>query len=94
MTSVRKRLNHVLYELEYMGTETDEEKAKNVITELKVINGAYKETKHAPMCCFNYEGEQKIVCDIVGPLEHEQFMEKCRECQAQMKTVLANLKTD
>jgi hypothetical protein len=77
-----------------MGTEPDETTAKNVIAELKIINGAYKETRHAPMCCFRYDAEQKIHCDVTGPLEHKLFMEKCKVCQAQIKTVLVNLKTD
>jgi hypothetical protein len=94
MTSVKRRLDHVLNELDAMGTETNEETARNVITELKVIKSAYKETKQAPMCCFRYDGEQKILCDVTGPLEHKQFMEKCRLCQAQIKTALVNLNTD
>jgi hypothetical protein len=94
LTSVRKRLDHVLSELESMGTETNEEASNNVIAELKVINGAYRETKDVPMCCFRYNGEQKIICDIAGPLEHERFMEKCRECQDHIKKVLVNLKTN
>ncbi len=94
MTSIKKRLDHVLNELDSMGTENNEQAAKNVMAELKVIKSAYKETKHAPMCCFRYNAEQKIHCDVTGPLEHKQFMEKCRECQIQIKTVLVNLKTD
>ena len=92
MTSVKKRLDHVIVELDSMGTETDEETAKNIIAELKVIEGAYRETKHAPMCCFRYDSEKKILCDSTGPLEHQQFMQKCKECQAQIKDVLVNLK--
>jgi hypothetical protein len=91
VTSVKKRLDHVIIELDTMGTENDEETAKNVIAELKVIKGAYKETKQAPMCCFRYDAEKKIICDVTGPLDKEQFMEKCQECQAQIKTVLINL---
>jgi hypothetical protein len=94
VTSVKKRLDHVIVELDSMGTETDEQTAKNVIAELKVIKSAYKETKHAPMCCFRYDAEQKIRCDVTGPLEHKLFMEKCKVCQAQIKTVLVNLNTD
>jgi hypothetical protein len=94
VTSVKRRLDHVLNELEAMGTETNEETAKNVVTELKVMKGAYKETKQAPMCCFRYDAEQKIVCDVIGPLDLKQFMEKCRQCQTQIKTALVNLNTD
>jgi hypothetical protein len=77
-----------------MGTETNEQTSKNVIAELKVIKGAYKETKRAPMCCFTYDAEKNIICDVAGPLEHKQFMEKCRECQDQIKSVLVNLNID
>lgn len=77
-----------------MGTETDEATANNIIAELKVIKGAYKETKHAPMCCFRQDSEQKIVCDVTGPLDLVQFMEKCKVCQAQIKKALINLNTD
>lgn len=94
VTSVKKRLDHVLVELDSMGTEIDEEAAKNVVAELEVIKGAYKETKNAPMCCFRYDTEKKIICDVNGPLKPEQFMEKCKECQIQIKNVLINLKTD
>ena len=94
MTSVKKRLDHVLNELDIMGTEINENAAKNVIAELLVINGAYKETKQAPMCCFRYDANSKIFCDVTGPLEHMEFMEKCKQCQAQIKTVLVNLNTD
>ncbi len=94
MTSVKKRLDHVLNELDAMGTEVDEQAAKNVIAELAVIRGAYRETKCAPMCCFSYDAERKLLCDIAGPLEQKQFMEKCRECQAQIKNVLVNLDID
>ena len=81
MTSVKKRLDHVIVELDAMGTETDEETAKNVIAELKVIKGAYKETKRAPMCCFRYDVQQKIICDVTGPLDHEQFMENAENAK-------------
>jgi hypothetical protein len=94
VTSIKRRLDHVLNELDAMGTETNEETAKNVVIELKVIKGAYKETKQAPTCCFRYDGEQNTFCDVTGPLEHKQFMEKCKQCQAQIKTVLVNLNTD
>jgi hypothetical protein len=94
VTSVKRRLDHVLNELDTIGTESDEVTAKNVIAELKVIKSAYKETKHAPMCCFRYDAQQRIVCDVTGPLDHEQFMEKCKQCQAQIKKVLINLNTD
>lgn len=94
MTSVKKRLDHVLNELDQMGTETDEAAYRNVVAELKVIKGAYKETKHAPMCCFRYDSEQRIVCDVAGPLGHKEFMERCLECQAQIKTVLVKLNTN
>jgi hypothetical protein len=91
LTSVKKRLDHVINELDTMGTELDEQTTKNVMAELAVIKGAYKETKYAPMCCFRYDADQKILCDIAGPLEHELFMEKCKKCQAHIKDVLATL---
>ena len=68
-----------------MGTETDEATANNIIAELKIIKGAYKETKHAPMCCLRQDSEQKIVCDVTGPLDPERFIEKCKVCQTHIK---------
>lgn len=94
MTSVKKRLDHVLNELDKMGSEKDENTSRNVIAELKVIKSAYRETKQAPMCCFRYDSEQRIVCDVAGPLEHQQFMEKCLECQTEIKSLLVKLVTD
>ncbi len=93
MTSVRKRLDHVVDELNGMGTEPDEEASDNVIAELSVITAAYKESKSVPMCCFKYDVNSNVLCDVAGPLALEQFMEKCKQCQAQIKNVLVNLKT-
>ena len=94
MTSVKRRLDHVIDELEKMGIEIDDETPKNVIAELSVIKGAYKETIHAPMCCFRYDSQRRIHCDVAGPLEHKQFMEKCKECQAYIRILLTKLNTD
>jgi hypothetical protein len=94
MTSVKKRLDHVLNEIDSMGTKPNMVAAKNVVAELKVIKGAYHETNRAPMCCFRCDNENNLACDFVGPLDKEHFMEKCRQCQTQIKTVLVNLKID
>jgi hypothetical protein len=94
MTSVKKRIDHVLNELDSMGTNPETDAPTNVIAELTVIKGAYRETKLAPMCCFRFDADNKILCDVIGPLEKEQFMEKCKQCQSKIKNVLINLYTD
>lgn len=94
MTSVKRRLHHVLNELSAMGTEPDEKAAGNVATQLSIIKAAFKDSQNYPMCCFRYDAEAKVICDVNGPLTLEQFMQKCRVCQAQMKKILVNLQTD
>ena len=75
-----------------MGVEQDDEKAANAIAELKVISGAYRETKQAPMCCFRCDSQRRLICDAEGPLIHELFMKNCLRCQSEMKDVLDLLK--
>jgi hypothetical protein len=94
LTSVRKRLDHVLVELETIGTEPNEAAAKNILAELAVIHSAYRESEKVPMCCFKYDAAANIVCDVAGPLEHSLFIEKCRQCQSGIKEVLVNLQTN
>jgi hypothetical protein len=94
MTSVKKRLDHVLNELDSMGTTPDDAAANNVLAELAVIHGAYRETVRVPMCCFRCDTENKIACDVIGPLDKATFMEKCKRCQIEIKTMLVNLKTN
>jgi len=91
MTSLKKRLDHVLNELSVMDAELDEEASGNVATELSIIKGAFKESERYPVCCFTYDAGSRIVCDTCGPLGTEAFMEKCRTCQAQIKEALAIL---
>ncbi len=93
MTSAKKRLDHVLVELDSLGTEPDEETSRNIIAELSVINSVYRDSERVPMCCFRYDADRRIVCDVAGPLELPEFMEKCRQCQAQIKHTLKHLKT-
>ncbi len=91
MTSIKKRLDNVLNELDCIGIELDEEKAKNIMAQLRIVKGAYRQTQNAPMCCFHYDADQKLCCDMIGPLEKEAFMQECKACQAHIRDVLANL---
>jgi hypothetical protein len=74
-----------------MDTESDEEASGNVAAQLAIIRGAFKESDHSPVCCFKYDADSKIVCDTNGPLAAEDFMKKCRHCQAQIKQALSLL---
>jgi hypothetical protein len=94
MTSVRKRLDNVLKELDAMDTRLDEEAVRNVMVQLWVVRSAFRETEKSPMCCYRYNLEAQVTCDTTGPLELEQFMKKCRQCQTQIKRVLVNLEAD
>ncbi len=88
MTSIRKRLDYVLNELSNLGTEINEKASSNITTQLAIIKGAFKESSQFPVCCFTYNAEGKIVCDSNGPFFIEEFMDKCRICQAQIKEAL------
>ena len=71
-----------------MDTEPNEKASSNVAAELSIIKGAFKESERFPVCCFTYDACSRIVCDVNGPLATEQFMNKCRICQAQIKEAL------
>ena len=93
MTSIKKRLDYVLNELSVMDSEPDEEASGSVASQLSIIKGAFKESDQYPVCCFTYDAFRRIVCDACGPLSSEEFMKKCKQCQAQIKealTVLSN----
>jgi hypothetical protein len=94
VTSVRKRLDHVIEELSNLGSEPNEETANNIATEIEVIKGQYKDSERVPMCCFRFDSKQRVLCDAQGPLELNEFMTGCRNCQEKIKTVLSKLKTD
>jgi hypothetical protein len=87
-TSIKKRLDNVLDVLSSLGVEPNEHASSNVAAQLAVIKGAFKESKKVPVCCFSYDDCSRILCDVHGPLEAEQFMVKCRKCQAQIKQTL------
>ena len=91
LTSLKKRLDHLLTELSCIGVEPNEEASSNVVAELAIIKGAFKESAYFPVCCFRYDVHSRIVCDVNGPLAIEQFMAKCRDCQAQIKEALLSL---
>lgn len=74
-----------------MDSEPDEEASGSVAAQLSIIKGAFKECDHYPVCCFTYDSCQRIVCDVNGPLATEEFMKKCKQCQAQIKEALAYL---
>ena len=88
MTSIKKRLDYVLNELSVMDTEPNIEASSSVAAQLSIIKGAFKESDHCPVCCFDYDAKSRIVCDVNGPLSAEEFMKKCRICQAQIKQAL------
>ncbi|MCW4047918.1 MAG: hypothetical protein NWE99_10250 [Candidatus Bathyarchaeota archaeon] len=94
LTSIRRRLDNVLNKLSSMGTEPDEEASSNIAAQLSIIKTAFKESKSYPTCCFKYDVDQKVLCDVVGPLTMEEFMEQCRQCQAQIKSTLTHLETN
>jgi len=88
LTSIKKRLDYVLNQLSQMDSEPDQEASNNVVAELSIIKGAFKESDRYPVCCFKYDACSRIVCDVNGPLASEEFMKKCRQCQAQIKEAL------
>lgn len=88
LTSIKKRLDYVLNELSNMDNEPDEQTSGNVVAELSIIKGAFKESDCSPVCCFTYDDCSRIVCDVNGPLSADEFMKKCRVCQAQIKQAL------
>ncbi len=94
LTSIRKRLDHVLNKLSSIGTEPDEETASNLAAQLSIIKEAFKESENYPTCCFKYDAHQKVVCDVHGPLSMKEFMQKCRQCQAGIKNALTYLQAD
>ena len=94
MTSIKKRLDYVLNELSNMGSEPDEEASKSVAAQLSIIKGAFKESERFPVCCFTYDACSRIVCDVNGPLASEEFMKKCRQCQAKIKEALLTLESN
>ena len=91
ITSLKKRLDYVLNELSNMDTEPDEETSNNVVTQLSIVKNAFKESENYPVCCFTYDAGSRIICDSCGPLANEEFMAKCRVCQAQIKEALSLL---
>lgn len=91
MTSIKKRLDYVLNELSSMDTEFDEEASSSVAAQLQIIKEAFKESDRYPVCCFNFDACSRIVCDVNGPLSKEEFMKKCKACQAQIKQALTVL---
>ena len=91
LTSIKKRLDYVLNELSVMDSEPNEQVSNNVAAELSIIKGAFRESDRFPVCCFTYDASSKIVCDVNGPLSSEEFMKKCRQCQAQIKLALTLL---
>lgn len=74
-----------------MGTQPDEKVSGNIAVELAIIKGAFKESSQFPVCCFTSCADDKIFCDMIGPFVIEEFMDKCRMCQAQIKTALMAL---
>ena len=94
LTSLKKRLDHLLTELSCLGIEPNNEASNNVVAELSIIKGAFKESTRFPVCCFTYDANSRIGCDVNGPLKTEQFMDKCKLCQAQIKQALLKLRTD
>ena len=94
MTSVRKRLDNVLKELDAMSNEPDDVAARNVMAQLWVVRSAFRETEKSPMCCHRNNSNDQVTCDTAGPLDMKQFMKKCRQCQAQIKHVLTNLEAN
>jgi len=74
-----------------MDTEPNLEASNGVATQLSIIKGAFKESDYCPVCCFDYDKKARIICDVNGPLTSEEFMKKCRQCQAQIKLALTVL---
>ncbi|MCW3994680.1 MAG: hypothetical protein NWE98_00840 [Candidatus Bathyarchaeota archaeon] len=91
MTSLKKRLDNVLNQLSQMDAELDEQAADNVVAQLSIIKNAFRESDSCPVCCFSYDKNSRLLCDSNGPLGREEFMKKCRSCQAQIKEALSIL---
>jgi hypothetical protein len=64
---------------------------ENVVEELLVIHEALKNSSRYPPCCLVIHENGKISCDILGPLNEEDFLRECRKCQEEIKKFLSNL---
>ena len=91
ITSIKRRLDHLIDQLSTMGAEPDPKAAGNAAAQLAIICGAFHESAKSPVCCFIYDSEKRIFCDSFGPLGQEEFMQKCTKCQSQIKQTLSLL---
>jgi hypothetical protein len=77
-----------------MGSTPQKKTTNNVATQLAIIKGAFKESQNSPACCFKYNADSTVECDVIGPLSIDDFMKRCRLCQAKIKETLTRLQTD
>jgi len=62
----------------------------NVLSELDTIRKALNESDEYPACCLILHSDDRISCDVKGPLAKEEFLKECKSCRAMIKEILDN----
>ena len=64
------------------------ERLDNVLAELTIIKDVLDKCNNGPPCCLILQKNGKIGCNIVRPMEKEQFYKKCEKCRDQIRKFL------
>lgn len=62
----------------------------NVLAELTIIREGLDASSRYPSCCLTIHTNNKISCDIFGPLPEEKFLKECQKCKDKIKKILAH----
>jgi len=60
----------------------------NILNEISIIGREINVSGHSPPCCLVFHENDRISCDVLGPLPKEQFFQECSKCKARIKRLV------
>ena len=63
----------------------------NILNEISIINREINVSGQSPPCCLVFHKNDRISCDVLGPLPKEQFLQECSKCKASVKRLIDSI---
>jgi hypothetical protein len=60
----------------------------NVTSELVTIRDMLNKCGEHPPCCLRIRKDGELSCEVIGPLPKKEFLRKCRNCRAEIRSFL------
>lgn len=63
-----------------------------IIVALAVVREKVENCRGYPPCCLAFHKDNRISCDMLGPMPERAFLLHCKKCRENMKEILDNIR--